>query len=132
MAITKSIVDMMGGTISMQSELGKGSRFEVNLKLKIDRSRKMTFPFERVLLISDESDFIENAKAAFSSFDKVKLSIAKIESEADDILMKQPPAVILLGSSLGDQKLENHVHRVRSAAGNALLLYSANMKRESS
>lgn len=123
MAITKSIVDMMGGTISVQSELGKGSRFEVNLKLKIDRSRKMTFPFERVLLISDESDFIENAKSAFSSFDKVELSIAKTEAEADDILMKQPPAVILLGGSLGDQKLENHVHRVRSAAGNALLLY---------
>ena len=36
MAITKSIVDMMGGAISLESQLGKGSRFEVMLEFKID------------------------------------------------------------------------------------------------
>ncbi len=35
MAITKNIVDMMGGTITVESELGKGSEFTVCLQLKI-------------------------------------------------------------------------------------------------
>ncbi|MDO4798096.1 MAG: ATP-binding protein [Coriobacteriales bacterium] len=35
MAITKSIVDMMGGTITVSSEEGKGSEFVVNLPCKI-------------------------------------------------------------------------------------------------
>ena len=36
MAITKSIVDLMGGTIHVESASGKGSRFEVVLELPID------------------------------------------------------------------------------------------------
>ena len=35
MAITKSIVDLMGGNISVKSELGKGTEFIVNLDLEI-------------------------------------------------------------------------------------------------
>ncbi len=34
MAITKNIVDMMGGTISVESEHGKGTTFTVNLELR--------------------------------------------------------------------------------------------------
>ena len=36
MAITKSIVDLMGGTISVESATGKGTRFEVVLEFPID------------------------------------------------------------------------------------------------
>lgn len=36
MSITKGIVDMMGGAISLESQLGKGSRFEVMLEFKTD------------------------------------------------------------------------------------------------
>lgn len=36
MAITKNIVKLMGGTISVQSELNRGSRFTVSLELPID------------------------------------------------------------------------------------------------
>lgn len=43
MAITKNIVDLMGGTITVQSEPGKGSRFEVRLTLPIDESPKPAF-----------------------------------------------------------------------------------------
>ncbi len=38
MAITKNIVDMMGGTISVESEIGKGSEFTVCLRFRISGS----------------------------------------------------------------------------------------------
>ena len=42
MAITKGIVDMMGGAISLESQLGKGTRFEVMLEFKIDQNAENT------------------------------------------------------------------------------------------
>ncbi len=40
MSITKSIVDMMGGTITVTSEKGKGSEFVVNLQLRLQNAPK--------------------------------------------------------------------------------------------
>ncbi len=40
MAITKNIVDMMGGTISVESEPEKGTTFTVNLELKLSSSHR--------------------------------------------------------------------------------------------
>lgn len=40
MAITKNIVEMMGGTISVESEVGKGSIFTVELSLKLQDIEK--------------------------------------------------------------------------------------------
>ena len=40
MAITKNIVDLMGGTICVKSKKEQGSRFEVTLNLKIDQVRE--------------------------------------------------------------------------------------------
>lgn len=44
MAITKNIVDMMGGVITLQSQLGKGTRFEVVLDFKICEETVQTAP----------------------------------------------------------------------------------------
>lgn len=48
MAITKSIVDLMGGTITLESELGKGSSFHMTLDMKErhDGSRNETAGME--------------------------------------------------------------------------------------
>ena len=40
MAITKNIVEMMNGTISVESEMGKGSTFTVELGLKLQDTKK--------------------------------------------------------------------------------------------
>ncbi len=40
MAITKNIVDMMGGTIKVESEVGKGTEFIVTLELRLQEEHK--------------------------------------------------------------------------------------------
>ncbi len=42
MAITKNLVEAMGGTIDMESELGQGSCFEVLIDLKIAEDRSVS------------------------------------------------------------------------------------------
>ena len=55
MAITKSLVELMGGTIRVESEEGKGSEFIVNLRLKVADSSYgdfwITHGIKRVLFV---------------------------------------------------------------------------------
>ena len=61
MAITKNIVDMMGGSITVKSEEGRGSEFTVNLTFKLCGERKTYEKVEqlqglRVLVADDDTD----------------------------------------------------------------------------
>jgi len=61
MAITKNIVDMMGGTISVKSEEGKGSEFTVDLTFKLSGEVKAYEKVEqlqglKVLVADDDTD----------------------------------------------------------------------------
>ncbi len=65
MAITKSIVDLMGGTIGLESEQGKGSRFTVTLDLKKadDSSEEMKLPEWNILVVDDNEQLCLTAAA---------------------------------------------------------------------
>ena len=59
MAITKNIVDMMGGTIEVESAPGKGTVFTVNLELRFSAAHKEVSPIEelkgfRGLVVDDD------------------------------------------------------------------------------
>ena len=59
MAITKNIVDMMGGTISVESEPGKGTTFTVNLELRFSAAHQEMDPIAelkgfRGLVVDDD------------------------------------------------------------------------------
>ncbi len=69
MAITKYIVDAMGGTITVKSELGKGSEFHVTLDLlratiqEID----MVLPDWNMLVVDDDQQLCESVIASLQS-----------------------------------------------------------------
>ena len=71
MSITKSIIDLMGGTIDIQSELGKGSVFTVDLifSVPLDENNDNFFAdheITRVLVGDDEIDITENIQSILS------------------------------------------------------------------
>ena len=71
MSITKSTVDLLGGTIDIQSELGKGSVFTVDLifSVPLDENDDNFFAdheITRVLVGDDEIDITENIQSILS------------------------------------------------------------------
>lgn len=56
MAITKHIVDIMGGTIELESELGSGSEFHITLDLKMGnrKDEDMKLPPWNILVVDDD------------------------------------------------------------------------------
>ncbi len=64
MAITKNIVDLMGGTITLESEPGKGSKFHVVLDLKGgEEDEVMTLPEWNILVVDDNELLCTSAVA---------------------------------------------------------------------
>ena len=58
MAITKNLVEAMGGTIDVDSELGQGSCFEVLMDLKIAEDRTVALAAQEE---TDEQDGNDSA-----------------------------------------------------------------------
>ena len=63
MAITKCIVDAMGGTIELQSEIGKGTEFRVTLDLEkaVTKEADMFLPPWRMLVVDNNEDLCLSA-----------------------------------------------------------------------
>jgi len=71
MAITKNLIDLMGGTIKLESELNKGSTFTVDLKLRlqeqnIDQEFWKTYGVTQMLIVDDEVDVCSSIIGAMS------------------------------------------------------------------
>lgn len=69
MAITKYILDAMGGTIEVKSTLGEGSCFHVTLDLEKARisEEEMTLPDIRMLVVDDDAQLCESTIGALES-----------------------------------------------------------------
>ena len=69
MAITKYIVDAMGGAITVESELGKGSEFHVTLDLQRAETpeEEMILPDWNILVVDDDQQLCESTTASLKS-----------------------------------------------------------------
>ena len=100
MAITKNIVDMMGGTIGVESEVGKGTEFIVTLELRLQEDQtkieekkeeeKVDFSGKRILLVEDNMMNREIATEYLTDFG-FKIENAENGKEACDILENSEP-----------------------------------------
>ena len=122
MAITKSIVDMNGGSIRIQSELGKGSRFEVDLTFEIDKEAKPETEIKSVLLITREEQLIRNVKAAFKESD-MELSAAASVEQAQTLLEEHPVQAIVLNGFTKKETLSDAVRRLREKTAEGTLIF---------
>ena len=124
MAITKSIVDLMGGVIHVESTPGKGSRFEVTLEFPIDTEADQNVQHLSVLLVAatDDAAFqrVQDAVAgkpvhlhrtrtldeAFvalqqASFDVVLMSLDTTDAVVEQLRKLAGPTAVLLGAAEG-------------------------------
>ncbi len=95
MAITKNLVDLMGGSIDVKSKLGEGTTFTINLELHFAEKTEdgefwNEYGIKRVLVVDDEQDVCENVSELLklsgvnveyrldghSAYDEVKKSVA--------------------------------------------------------
>jgi signal transduction histidine kinase/CheY-like chemotaxis protein len=103
MAITKCIVDAMGGTISVRSEQGKGSEFHVVLDLEKAAERKTgtALPDWKVLVADSDERLCVNASRALASIG-IRSAYCLSGEEAVERIAGDRCQVVLLGWELTD------------------------------
>ncbi len=113
MAITKNIVDLMKGEIQVESEPGKGSRFEVTLTFPIDRKKECALRGARVLLLSKDPVLTENVRASMREA-PVKFHAAETLQEAEEWLGQKKADVLLLSGCAENAALKENIDFLRT------------------
>ena len=121
MAITKSIVDLMGGQITVESEPNRGSRFEVTLSLPIDRSTTCHVDASGILLITDDPQLADNLRV-MTRASGPDVFVCGAGHEAVQVLKQQKADVVLLSGCSGSEELPALADTLRSAAERKLLI----------
>lgn len=100
MAITKSLVDMMGGRITVKSEQGKGSEFTISLRFPIGEAKTEQTPpaakasasaGKKLLVVEDNelnleiaSTLLKEAGFAVDTAENGKIAVEKVEAASAD------------------------------------------------
>ena len=115
MAITKNIVEIMGGKISLESELGKGSCFTVTIPIEIDREALPAISAGNILLVVQEESLLQNAETVFQEAG-IRFWSAKTVDRAEEILAEASADAVLLAGHYEQRELKDAVRRLKKAA----------------
>lgn len=129
MAITKNIIELMGGTIDVSSEVNQGSLFKVDLEFRIpegqaDRRFWEQMGISRILAVDSDREACENIRILMNDVG-VETDTAHSMEEALSILQRggdtsENYQVVLLDGNLPDAGNVQAVERIREKAGDAL------------
>ena len=131
MAITKNIVDMMGGTIKVESEVGKGTEFIVTLQLKLQKEHKEIEEINclqgvRALVVDDDMNSCQSIahmlrqfglKPEWTMYGKEAVARAK---EAEQ--MKEQYQIYLIDWLMPDMNGIETARQIRKIAGEEALI----------
>ena len=115
MSITKNIVDLMGGTITLKSEQGKGSCFRVMVPLDIVTDAVPLIPAESMALIAQDELLIQNVTTALKEVN-IPLYVFESVDKAEAFLKVHPVEVVLLEMEDDRCRLERTVKCLKKAA----------------
>ena len=126
MAISKSIVDMMGGVINVESAPGEGSRFEVLLEFKVDAQaddRAHTVKDCRLLLVGYAPGRVADVQDALEHTPVTAEAVERPE-DAVSILRQEDVDVVLLSCQYrAPEMLRPLVRQMREAAGKPIFVF---------
>lgn len=129
LSIVKNILDMIGGTISVETKPGQGSCFTAVLPLQIDQDSPKTANAKRVLLVTEDLDLAGNVQASFEG-SEAQLLVAHSSQSAEKKLRDNPIDAVLLAGRIGTCSLGETAASLREHSGNEALLFCISYSRE--
>ena len=126
MAITKNLVELMGGSISVESEQGKGTCFTVDLKLQAeavdtDGAFWKSNQIQKILVADREERVCEDIRKILSGAGVIVACTTSGEQAAEFMIgaaaVGQPYDLALLDGGLPEMREWGLVRRVREALG---------------
>ncbi len=139
MAITKNLLDLMGGTISVKSSPGEGSEFTVNISFRVpkqgaDKNFWREHDIYRLLAVDADEDICNNicslmrdtSVEASSAVD----GITAVKMAADACEAGNGYSVILVDSGLQEPDGLETVKRIRACAGQDVIIILTAYDRE--
>ena len=122
MSITKNLVDLMDGTITVQSEPNKGTRFDVTLTMPIDKEAYEAEIVQSVVLVTTEETLANNMRAAFKEA-CIDLRVAASPENAVALLNERMADAVLLSGYLDNDKLTHAVNLLRAIVKDDTLIF---------
>lgn len=130
MAITKNIIELMGGTIEVTSEVNQGSLFRVDLEFRIpkeqtDKQFWAENGISHILVADADEEVCDNIRVLMEDVE-VRVDVAHSLEEALALLQECGGAqdryhAVLLGSNLAETDALQTVERLREIAGEKTL-----------
>ena len=112
MSITKSIIEMMDGTIDVESKVNEGSCVTINLEFDIDKKEDSRMEPLKVLMLSEESELVSDISASAQT-KPISLTCVSDLEKAKRILEEFHADVVLLH---GVFSRESAVQKLRNNA----------------
>lgn len=116
MTIVKNIVDLMDGTIRVDSEPGKGTTITLDVEMALDTHPNMRVETDSLLLVSSDEIMRFNMEAVLSLTD-VRFAMVSTWREAETRLARERFGAVLVSGFLRNPSLPDFLRRLRAIAG---------------